>query len=455
MTSAFHFRAALALLLVAGMAPALAQGLRIPGAGGGASASADAPATTQRASDYIVAVVNSEPITNFQVRQEMQRMGQFLAQQQQPMPSSALLAEQSLERLINERAQIQFARESGIKIEDFALDESERTIARQNQLSMEEMLRRLSADGMSRSQFRSNLRDQMMLSRVREREIGGRIRVSELDIDQYLMDQQRNAGAALAEVNIAHILVALPESPTTAQVAEAQAKAQQLMARVRAGADFSQVAREVSQAPDAADGGLMGMRPADRYPQLFVDAVQTLEPGAMTVVRSGAGLHLLRLIDKRAAGAVASTVTQTLARHILLRPTASQDEAAASARLAALRLRILGGETTFEAAAREVSQDGSAAQGGDLGWTAPGQFVPEFEAAMDELKPGEISQPFASRFGVHLIQVRERRTTTLSAREQREAIRALLREKKYDEAYQNWSREVRERAYVDLREPPS
>lgn len=455
MTSAFHFRAALALLLVAGMAPALAQGLRIPGAGGGASASADAPATTQRASDYIVAVVNSEPITNFQVRQEMQRMGQFLAQQQQPMPSSALLAEQSLERLINERAQIQFARESGIKIEDFALDESERTIARQNQLSMEEMLRRLSADGMSRSQFRSNLRDQMMLSRVREREIGGRIRVSELDIDQYLMDQQRNAGAALAEVNIAHILVALPESPTTAQVAEAQAKAQQLMARVRAGADFSQVAREVSQAPDAADGGLMGMRPADRYPQLFVDAVQTLEPGAMTVVRSGAGLHLLRLIDKRAAGAVASTVTQTLARHILLRPTASQDEAAASARLAALRLRILGGETTFDAAAREVSQDGSAAQGGDLGWTAPGQFVPEFEAAMDELKPGEISQPFASRFGVHLIQVRERRTTTLSAREQREAIRALLREKKYDEAYQNWSREVRERAYVDLREPPS
>lgn len=453
MTIGFLRPALLATLLGIGSPAIQAQGLRLPG--GALPAIAGAASTTQTASDYIVAIVNSEPITNLQVRQEMQRLGQFLAQQQQPVPSPEILAEQALERLISDRTQIQFARDSGIKIEEFALDEAEQSIARQNQVDTAEMYRRLSAEGMSRSQFRNNLRDQMLLSRVREREVGQRIKISELDIDRYLMEHRRNNAGTLAEVNIAHILLALPESVSPAQLATAQAKAQQIIDKVRAGEDFSKLARELSQAPDAEVGGVFGLRPVDRYPPLFVEAVRNLEPGAMTVVRSGAGLHVLRLIDKRTSGGPATSVAQTRASHILLRPTASMDPSAAIAKLAQIRQRIVAGQISFEAAAKEFSQDGSAAQGGDLGWTVAGQFVPEFEAAMEKLQPGDISEPLVSRFGVHLIQVRERRTSQLSARERREAVRNLLREKKYDEAYLSWSRELRARAYVDMRAPPS
>ncbi len=428
-----------------------AQGLRLPGVVGAGTAPV---ASTQRASDYIVAVVNSEPITNMQVRQEVQRLGQQLAQQQQNVPAPEQLAEQALERLIVERSQVQFALESGIKIEDGALDEAELTVARQNQVDVAEMYRQLSETGMSRSQFRNNLRDQLLLNRVRDREVGQRVKVSELEIDQYLLEQQRGTNNALAEVNIAHILLALPESPSAAQVAVVQAKAQRIVERARAGEDFSALARELSQAPDGPAGGLFGMRPVDRYPQLFTDAVRNLEPGAMAVVRSGAGMHILKLLEKRAVGAPAVTAVQTRASHILLRPSATLSESAAIARLEEYRQRILAGRATFDALAKEFSQDATAAQSGDLGWAAQGQFVPEFEEAMASLAPGDISAPLVSRFGVHLIRVVERRTVQLNAREQREAVRAILREKKFNEAYRTWSAELRARAYVDVREPP-
>lgn len=439
-------------LLACSVQSTQAQGIRLPGAAGAAAASASG---AQRASDYIVAIVNTEPITNQQVRQEMQRLGQELAQRPQPVPSDTVLAEQALERLIIERSQIQYAREVGIKIEDFALDETEQAVARQNQVDLEELHRRLATEGISRSQFRNTLRDQMVLSRVREREVAQRVRVSELEIDQYLLDQQRTSGNNLAQVNIAHILLELPESASIAEVSAARAQADRIMARLRAGEDFSTLARSLSKAPDAAEGGMFGMRAVDRYPQLFIDAVRPLEPGAMTTVRSGAGLHVLKLIDKRVAGAPATTVEQTRVSHILLRPTATLSEEAALARLEDFRRRILAGEASFEALAKEYSQDASASQGGDLGWSSAGRFVPEFDAAVARLAPNEIGAPLVSRFGVHLIRVDGRRVVQLSAREQREAVRAVLREKKLDEAYQSWSRELRSRAYVDLREPPS
>ena len=441
-----------AALLGCGMLSAQAQGIRLPGNAGTVTSPGSG---AQRASDYIVAIVNTEPITNLQVRQEMQRLGQELAQRQEAVPSTAELAERALERLITERSQIQYAREVGIKIEDYALDEAVQSVARQNQVDVEELHRRLAEEGISRSQFRNTLRDQMVLSRVREREVAQRVRVSELEIDQYLLDQKRASGSNLAEVNIAHILLELPESASAAQLSAARAQAEQIMARVRAGEDFSALARSLSKAPDAAEGGLFGMRAVDRYPQLFIDAVRTLEPGAMTTVRSGAGLHVLRLIDKRLAGAPETSVEQTRVSHILLRPTASMDEQAAIARLQEFRRRILAGEASFEALAKEYSQDGSASQGGDLGWSSAGRFVPEFDAAVAALAPKEIGPPLVSRFGVHLIRVDGRRTVELSVREQRESVRALLREKKLEEAYQSWSRELRSRAYVDLREPPS
>ncbi len=449
MTNSRFVRLSIAGALAGALLTLQAQGLRLPGVAGGAPAAAP-----QRASDYIVAVVNSEPITNLQVRQEAQRLGQQMAQLQQSVPAAEQLAEQALERLIIERSQVQFARETGIKVDDSAVDDAELTVARQNQVDLAEMYRQLSETGMSRSQFRSNLRDQLLMNRVRDRELGQRIKVSELDIDQYLLEQQRNPNNALAEVNIAHILIALPESPSAEQVAAAQAKARRIVERVGAGEDFSGLARELSQAPDGTAGGLFGMRAAERYPQLFTDAVRDLEPGSMTVVRSGAGLHVLKLLEKRLAGAPAATAVQTRASHILLRPSASLSESDAVTRLEEYRQRVLTGRASFEALAREFSQDGSAVQGGDLGWAVQGQFVPEFEAAMESLAPGDISTPLVSRFGVHLIRLVERRSVQRSAREQRETVRALLREKKYDEAYRNWIAELRARAYVDRREPP-
>lgn len=431
---------------------AQAQGIRLPGASGSPVSGA---AGSQRASDYIVAIVNTEPITNHQVRQEMQRLGQELAQRQESVPLPGVLAEQALERLIIERSQIQYAREVGIKIEDFALDEAEKSVARQNQIEFDELHRRLAAEGISRSQFRNSLRDQMTLSRVRDREVGQRVKVSELEIDQYLLEQQRESGNMPAELNIAHILLELPEAASDAQLSAARVQADQIMGRVRAGEDFSALARTLSKAPDAAEGGVLGMRPPDRYPQIFVDAVRALDTGAMTTVRSGAGLHVLRLVDKRLAGAPATSVEQTRASHILLRLNAAMTEGAAVARLEEFRRRILSGQASFDALAREFSQDGSASQGGDLGWSSRGRFVPEFDAALAALAPGEIGPPLVSRFGVHLIRLDDRRTVQLSVREQREAVRAVLREKKLDEAYQSWSRELRARAYVDLREPPS
>ena len=428
-----------------------AQGLRPAGP---AVVSPQAGTSTQQAADYIVAVVNSEPITNHQVRQETQRLARQIAQAQQPLPDSRTLSAQALERLINERVQLQSARETGIKVDDAAVDEAEQNVARQNQLDLAELHKRLVADGLDRRQFRNNLRDQLILVRLRDREMNQKGRVTDLEIDQYLREQQKMQGALAPDIHIAHVLLALPDDPTAAQLAEAQAKAQRVVERARAGEDFSALAREMSRAPDAVNGGQLGMRPADRYPTLFVDATRDLAVGGIAVVRSGAGLHVLKLLDRRAKGMPANTVEQTSASHILLRLTPQMGEAAAIGKLREFRTRILAGQADFATLARENSQDGSAAQGGELGWASPGQFVPEFEETMSGLAPGQISEPLVSRFGVHLITVKQRRTTQVSQREQREAVRGMLREKKLDEAFVNWAQDLRARAYVEMREPP-
>ena len=428
-----------------------AQGLRLPGS---AVVPSEPVTGTQRSADYIVAVVNSEPITNHQVRQETQRLARQIAQSQQVLPDPSVIAAQALERLINERAQLQLARETGIRIDDAAVDDAELNVARQNQLDLPEMHKRLAADGIDRRMFRNQLRDQLTLVRVRERDINQKVRVTELEIDQYLRDQQRNAGLVASDLDIAHVLIGLPDNPNAAQVAAAEAKAGQVMERARAGEDFSALARELSNAADASNGGRLGLRPADRYPTLFVDASRDLAVGGMAIVRSGAGVHVLKLLEKRAPGMPVSTVDQTLAGHILLRLSPQMNEAAARQKLAALRSRILAGQTDFSTVARENSQDGSAAQGGELGWTSPGQFVPEFEEAMNALAPGQISEPVVSRFGVHLITVKQRRNVALSQREQREAIRGMLREQKMDQAFISWAQELRARAYVEMRAPP-
>lgn len=436
--------------------PAAAQGLR-PSPELGAALPSRSVDTGPRAADFIVAVVNSEPITNNEVRDRMLRYEQQMAQSGASMPPRAQLAREVLERLITEKAQLQVAKEENIKVDDSLVDQAEANVARQNGLTVADLHGRMQAEGVDVKAYREQLRNQIMLQRLRDRELESRVKVTEQDIDHYLRDQQQGAvDPASLQLNLQHILVAVPEHATDAQVAAARAKAQVLLERARAGEDFSKLARENSDAAGAAsDSGVVGMRTADRLPEVFVDAVRDLKPGSIAnVIRSPAGFHIVKVLEKQQAGTPGMTVTQSHARHILLRPGPNLTEAQAVARLADFKRRIQAGQADFAQLAREYSQDASAKNGGDLGWASPGMFVPEFEEALNSLQPGQISNPIVSRFGVHLIQLVERREAKLSPSEQREIVRNLVREKKLDEAYVQWAQEVRGRAYVEYRDPP-
>jgi peptidyl-prolyl cis-trans isomerase SurA len=408
---------------------------------------------SQRASsaaDFIVAVVNSTPITNVELQLRLLRVQQQLSRQGNVPPRSQLLRE-VLERLILERAQLQLARELGVTPDDAAVEQAVDNVALQNQVSLEELKRRLSADGVDYARFRADVRDELTLVRLREREVDSRVKVSEQEIDQFFRDRLAQAGAEPERIQLAQILVAVPESATADQVRALQAKAQRVLDRVRAGEPFAGVAAEVSDAADRAAGGDLGLRPVDRLPSLFVDAVRDLKDGALAgPLRSGAGFHVLQLV-KRSRDAAALTVIQTRARHILFKSGPKFNEAQATAKLLDFKRLIVAGQADFAALARDNSEDGSAKDGGDLGWTSTGMFVPEFEQVMNQLAPGQIADPLVSRFGVHLLQVMARREAPLSEREQRELARNLVREKKIEEAFILWQQEVRGRAYVEFR----
>lgn len=413
------------------------------------------PREAVRAGDYIVAVVNQELVTAGeverrveQVREEGARRGAAAA------PSAQELRRQAVDALVEERVIVTYARESGARVDEPDLERAIHSIAQQNQLSLEQLRQRLQQEGIDYARFRADLRDQMMVERVREREVYQRINVNDLEVDR-LVEQQRAAAQADAELDIAQILVTVPEGAGTAEREQRRARAEQALARVRGGEDFAAVARELSEDANRQQGGRIGLRPASRLPDLFVEAVRPLAAGevAPAVLGSGAGFHVLKLLERRDGAAL--RVQQTHARHILLRTSAQLSAEAATLRLEELRRQIEQGGRSFDEAARQVSDDGSAAAGGDLGWTGPGQFVPEFEEAMNGLPVGGISPPVVSRFGVHLIQVLERREVALETRQLREQARALLRERKFAEAYAEWARDLRARAYVEMREPPT
>jgi len=409
-----------------------------------------------RSVDYIVAVVNSEPITN----NEVQNLKLRLEKELPPgaaTPNAQVLTQQALDQLINEKAQLQQARDNGIRIDDSEVEQAELNIARQNQVSKEELYKRIASDGLSVSAFREQLRNQLMISRLREREVDNRARISDTDVAQYIQSQQ--AGKPMAstpiDINLAMILIGVPENSSDQETAELMIKAQQISQRAKRGESFTALAQAFSQALDkGTNGGEMGLRPADRYPTLFVESTQSLNKGEVSdPVRSGAGFHILKVLEKKQSELSSTMIEQTRARHILLRTGKDLSETAASSRLLSYRQRIQAG-TDFADLARQFSQDGSAAAGGDLGWASPGQFVPEFEESLASLRPGQISNPLTSRFGVHLIQVMERREVPLSIREQREMVRTQLRVKKIEELYSAWVEELRGRAFVELRDPP-
>jgi peptidyl-prolyl cis-trans isomerase SurA len=416
-------------------------------------AATGAVAQTETSGDFIVALVNSEPITNAELDLQIKQLVEQRTQQGAPLAPAAELRAGVLERMVHERVQLQLARDTGVRADAAAIDQAELNLANQNQMDVAQFRQALEKRGVALSTLRGQLRDQILLSRLHEREVESRVRITDVEVNNAWLARQAAIDDPLAqEINLAQILIALPENPTPAQVAQAQTTAQQVAARVRSGEAFEALVQQLSAA-DRKNGGQLGLRRADRYPPSFVTATRTLPVGAVSDwVRSDAGFHLLKVVDRRAPELVQS-ITQTRARHILLRPGAQLSQAQALARLAAERDKILGGRSAFEAVARDISQDGSAAQGGDLGWATPGMYVPEFEQVLDRLRPGEISPPTVSRFGVHLMQVLERRRVDLTAAQVREGLRNELRAKRTEEAYAAWERDLRARAFVEIREP--
>lgn len=424
-------------------------GMRVPAA----AASAAAAPAAQRSADFIVAVVNSEPVTNVEVQQQVERLR---AQAEASNMPADTLRRQALEMLIGQKIQLQMASERNLQVDNFAVQQAEESVARQNSMTMTELRARLVREGISETQFRADLKKQLVIQKLREAEVDSKVRVSDLDIDQYLREQKAKAGMANAvtQLNLGHILVTVPENASEAQVKQLQAKAQQAADKIRAGEDFQAAVAEFSDVPDGKGGGPMGMRPADRYPELFVKATQSTAVGSIAgPVRSPAGFHILKVLEK-SSSEVPAIVTQSHARHILLRPSAQLSEAQAVERLEDYRRRVLAKQDTFDDLARRYSEDGSAKEGGDLGWASPRKFVPEFEEALNSLQPGEISPPIASRFGIHLIQLLERREAKLNQREQRDMVRSIVRENKLEQAFSTWAQEARARAYVEYREPP-
>jgi peptidyl-prolyl cis-trans isomerase SurA len=417
-------------------ASALAQGL---------------PAPPPRGGDYIVAIVNKELVTAGEIQQRMARVREDARRGGQRLPPEAELRRQILEALIEERVLVTYARDSGHRVDEVELDRAVTNVAAQNQLTVPQLRERLRREGIDYDRFRNQVRDHILVERVREREVQARTRVSDAEIDAFLEKQR---GKQPTEYNIAQILITVPEGASEAAVSERRAIAEGAQARVRAGEAFDKVARELSQDGNRERGGEIGLKAANRLPDVFVTQVGALKDGevAPALLRSAAGFHLLKLLERRDGGV--TRVTQTRPRHILLRASAQVTQEAAIARLAQFKQQIESGARTFDVLARESSEDGSAAQGGDLGWVSPGSLVPEFEEAMNALPEKGISAPVVSRFGTHLIQVQERRTVVLEPRQLREQARNVLREQKFEDAYNEWTRELRARAYVEMREPP-
>lgn len=405
----------------------------------------------QSTADYIVAVVNQEPITHMDVEKRVTRVLES-APSNARMPSGDALRQQVLDALVNEKVQLAFARQAGMEVPEAELDAAIENIATQNKITVDDLRARMRADGLDFQRYRDSLREQFLLERVRAREVNARIQISDADVAKFYAEGAEGLGET--SYNIAHILIAVPENSTQVQVAALQNKALALRERAARGENFTQLAKANSADTNTRDqGGTVGMRPASRLPDLFVDAVKGLDVGKVApLVRSGAGFHVVKLIERENSGK--ATYTQQRARHILIRTTPQLDARAAVQRMDGIRKQIVEGQASFAQLARQYSEDGSAMRGGDLGWAAPGQFVPEFEKALIALQPGQVSEPVTTRFGVHLIQLIERKEVELSNAQKSEAARNVLREQRFDAAYEEWAKELRAAAYVEMRDAP-
>ena len=400
--------------------------------------------------DRILVVVNNDVITQFDLNARMRVVQAQLQRQGTPLPAREVLEKQVLERMINDKIQLQFADETGIRVDDATLDRAIERIAEGNHLSLEAFRQALEKDGIGFAKFREDIRHEIILTRLKEREADNRVVVSDSEVDHYLASQAARQGNE-TEFNLAHILISVPEQATPEQIQARKTRAEQALAEIKKGSDFAQVSASFSDAPNALQGGDLGWRPASRLPQLFSDALNALQAGEVSpILRSPNGFHILKLIDKRGRD-IPTVVTQTHARHILVKTNELVSEADAKRRLIELKERLDNG-ANFAELARLHSEDGSAAKGGDLGWLSPGDTVPEFERAMDALPLKTVSEPVRTQFGWHLIEVLERRKEDVTKEKQKLNARLEIRERKADEAYQEFVRQLRDRAYVEYKQ---
>jgi peptidyl-prolyl cis-trans isomerase SurA len=399
--------------------------------------------------DRIITVVDNDVITRSELDERIRLITQQLQKQGTPMPPADALEKQLLERLITDRLQLAYAVQTGLRVDDNQLDKTIDRIAEQNKLSVGEFRTALEAEGISFTKFREDIRREIILARLREREVDNRVTVSEAEIDNLLTTQSAR-GVADDELNIAHILIRVPEQATPEELQKLRAKAEEALKQLQGGADFGQVSAGFSDAPNALEGGKLGWKKLTQLPELFQEPLRSLKVGQVTpLLRSSNGFHILKVLERK--GSVGPLVVQqTHARHILVKPSEVLSDADAQHRLKDLKERLDNG-ADFVELARQYSEDGTASKGGDLGWLNPGDTVPDFEKAMNALEPGKTSEPVKSPFGWHLIQVMERRSQDMSKESARLKARQEIKARKADEAFQDWLRELRDRAYVEYR----
>jgi peptidyl-prolyl cis-trans isomerase SurA len=399
--------------------------------------------------DRIVAIVDQTVVTEQELESRMRTIIAQLKKQGTDLPDESVLRKQILERLISDALQLQYAAQTGVKVEDSQLDKTVERIAEQNQMSLTEFAQALAKDGISMQKFKADIRSEITISRLREREVDSRVNVSESEIDNFLTTQAASNDNQ-DEFEIAHILIRTPEEGATEDIQKAKARADEAIKALQAGTSFAKVSASFSDAPNALEGGSLGWKSGAQVPTLFLDALKSMASGEISpLLRSPNGFHILKLVNRR-GGSSPLVIEQTHARHILIKLSEIMTEKDGKIKMDGIKQRLDNGEK-FETLASQLSEDGSAASGGDLGWVNPGDTVPQFEKAMNALKEGQISLPVRSPFGWHVIQVLERRKQDMSKESARLKARQEIRTRKADEAYQDWIRELRDRAFVEQR----
>lgn len=400
--------------------------------------------------DQIAAIVNEEVITQTELDEAVKTATRNLIQQGIKPPDLDSMQSQVLETLVMKSVQLQHAKEIGMSVSDSELDETIHRIADENRLSMQEFYSALEEDGVSFNKFRQEIRDEIIMARLKERQINSQVNVTEGEIDNFLRTQETSA-VGNDEYLLAHILISVTEHMDNIQIHEKSQRAEQALEKLKDGADFAQVAAEFSDAPDAMNGGILDWRPITQMGPTFAQLLSPLETGEITpVVQSPNGFHIFKLLDRRAQESKSVIIDQTHARHILIKVNELTSENDAREQIIQLKERIDNG-ANFAEIAKLYSEDGSASSGGDLGWLSPGNTVPPFEKAMNELLPGQISGPIQSQFGWHLIQVLERRAQDISDERQRETARQAIRSRKAEVVVQEMLRQLRDQAYVEYR----